>query len=369
MKILTLTGTRPELIRLSVILKKLSLPNPDVKHVHVYTNQNYDPNLSEIFLTQLGITVDYIFNKTNGVGEFLSNGFNEFNTILDNEKPDKVLVLGDTNSALLCVLAAKKGIPVYHMEAGNRCYDTAVPEETNRMVVDACSYINLPYTSNSKENLVREGHHKNRVFKIGNPINEVLFYYSQQINSSKILIDLGLCLKNYVLFTFHRTENVDSRMVSSQVIDAINNIAQSIPVVFPLHPRTRDQFNKHGITLSKNIIVTEPLGLFDFVKLEQNARVVITDSGTVPEETTLFGVPCVVLRNTTERQELMETGSFILAGYKTKDIIRAFNEAYNYPKTNWRVSDEYLTENVSDVVIKILMGLTPVIVRRGHDDY
>ena len=190
MKILTLTGTRPELIRLSVILRKL---DNLCEHIHVYTNQNFTSSLSDIFFKDLKIREpNYIFKKANSIGEFLSNGFLALDSILEREKPDKILILGDTNSVLFGILAAKRGIPIYHMEAGNRCYDPQVPEETNRMIIDSCSLYNLPYTENSKENLIREGHSKNYVFKTGNPIKEVLDYYEYEIENSKILQILNL---------------------------------------------------------------------------------------------------------------------------------------------------------------------------------
>jgi UDP-N-acetylglucosamine 2-epimerase (non-hydrolysing) len=230
MKVLTITGTRPELIRLSIILRKL---DECCKHVHVYTNQNYDPNLSTLFIKELGIREpDYIMDATKD--SFLGLAFIHFEAILEIEKPDKVLVLGDTNSGLLAILAAKKGIPVYHMEAGNRCYDGAVPEETNRRVIDACSLYNLPYTENSKQNLINEGFHKNYVFKIGNPINEVLQYYQKQINASTVSFP-----SNFALLTFHRTENVDNPARVKNVIDAMQEVSKDLPVIYPLHPRSK----------------------------------------------------------------------------------------------------------------------------------
>lgn len=372
MKVLTITGTRPELIRLSVIMRKLDTV---CEHMHVYTNQNYDPNLSTIFLRDLKIrTPDYIFEKTDSLGEFLSKGFIEFDRILNLEKPDKILILGDTNSVLFGILAAKRGIPIYHMEAGNRCYDPAVPEETNRVIIDACSVMNLPYTENSKENLVREGHSKNFVFKIGNPIAEVLHYYNEDITNSFILQKTGLApgeggaYSQYALLSFHRTENVDNKHIAANVMSAINNVAEDMPVVFPLHPRTRDQFTKHGIFISNKVKVIDPVGFFDFVTLEKFAAVVFTDSGTVPEETSLFGVPVIVLRNTTERQELIENGSLIQAGTRIEDILRAYHSIAQM-KQPWPKLDDYHKENVSDTVIRLLLGQSIDITRKGHDEY
>jgi len=372
MKILTLTGTRPELIRLSVILHKLD----DVcEHIHVYTSQNYDPNLSDIFLRDLRIrTPDYIFPKTSSMGEFIGKGFIEFEKILDKEKPDKILVLGDTNSSLLTILASKRGIPIYHMEAGNRCYDPLVPEETNRRIIDAISLYNLPYTENSKENLLAEGHSKNFVFKTGNPIKEVLDYYKKEIDESDILQRLGLmpytedALAVFALLTFHRTENVDNPARARNVVNAVNKIAEDMKVVYSFHPRTRDQFSKHGIEFSDNVILAEPFGFFDFIKLETNAKLVLSDSGTVPEETHLYRVPTIILRNTTERQELLETGSCILSNTNTRDILTAYR-GIKYMDQEWRRLDDYTKENVSDTVIRLLLGKEYKYERKGHDEY
>jgi len=374
MKVLTIIGTRPEIIRLSVIMRKLDLV---CEHIIVYTNQNFDPNLSTIFLRDLKVRKpNYYFQQTSGIGEFLSNGFKEMDLVLDIERPDKILVLGDTNSVLLAVLAAKRGIPIYHMEAGNRCYDGAVPEETNRRVIDACSLFNLPYTKNSKENLINEGFSKNFVYQTGNPIHEVLQHYKKEIGTSTILQRLGLApdsmdaFAKFALLSFHRTENVDTKSVAKNVVEAINEIAEigKMKVVFPFHPRTKDQFKKHGLAFSDKVMCIDPIGFFDFVRLEQFAHVVITDSGTVPEETTLFGRPCIVLRNTTERQELMEMGSLILAGTEREDIVRAFL-TIDRMEGGWPVADEYTKVSVSDTVIRILLGQKMTIKRKGHDEY
>jgi len=371
MKILTITGTRPELIRLAIILRKLE---EVCTHVHVYTNQNYDPNLSTIFLRDLGIKKPtYTLPPVKRPGDFLGEAFKRFDLILEEEKPDKVLVLGDTNSGLLAILAAKRSIPVYHMEAGNRCYDGEVPEETNRRVIDACSMFNLPYTENSKQNLINERFHKNFVFKIGNPIREVLIDYMPKIEASPILKNLNLAADeeghtSFVLLSFHRTENVDNKWIAKNIVEAINEIAKTYPVVFPFHPRTKDQFNKHGLVFSDKVILTEPLGFFDFVKLEKYSEVVITDSGTVPEETSIFNRPCIVLRNTTERQELMENGSLILAGIRVNDILRAFYSIKEC-KQPWEPLDDYNKINVSDTVIRLLLGQNMTFSRKGHDEY
>lgn len=360
MKILTITGTRPELIRLSIIIKKLDAL---VNHILVYTNQNYDYNLSGRFFDEMKIRKpDYYFQKeAKSFGDFLGNAIIEFENILKQEMPDKILILGDTNSGLLSIVAEKYKIPVYHMEAGNRCFDDRLPEETNRRIIDSLSKYNLPYTENSKQNLLDGGHHKNYVFKTGNPIYEVLNYFDDEINKSIMLYEWGLQdIKTnkvipYVLVTFHRSENVDNPNVLHDIIDALNNISQQIKVVVSLHPRTKNKIETFGYKLNDKILVSSPMGFFDFVYLEKNATCVITDSGTVQEECSIFGVPTLIIRESTERQETIECGSNILCGTKTENIIGAFNTTIKR-KYNWCAPDDYLVENVSDTIINILIG-------------
>jgi UDP-N-acetylglucosamine 2-epimerase (non-hydrolysing) len=360
MKILTITGTRPELIRLSVIIEKLDAL---VDHILVYTNQNYDYNLSGRFFEDLKIREpNYYFKEaSSSFGDFFGNAITEFEKILKNEKPDKVLILGDTNSGLLSIVAQKYGIPVYHMEAGNRCYDDRLPEEANRKIIDSVAKYNLPYTENSKQNLLNEGYHKNYVFKTGNPIFEVLNRFEDQINKSIMLYEWDLQnittneIKDYVLVTAHRTENVDNEESLKNIVMALNDIAENFKVVFSLHPRTKNKLELFKIELNKNILVSPPMGFFDFVWLEKNAMCVISDSGTVQEECCIFGVPAVTIRETTERQETIECGSNILCGTKKNDILEAFYGAINRGY-KWHIPDDYLIENVSDTIINILMG-------------
>ena len=354
MKILTVVGTRPELIRLSILLNKL---DNICKHIFVYTNQNYDYNLSGQFFDELKIRKpDYYFdNKGYSIGSFLANAILQFEEVILKEKPDKMLVLGDTNSGLLSLIAEKYKVPIYHQEAGNRCFNKRVPEETNRRVIDHLSTYNLPYTENSKQNLLKEGFHKNYVFKTGNPIYEVLNYYKSEIENSNILNKLSLEKQKFVLMTAHRTENVDNFESLNSIINAINEVSEQYKVVFSLHPRTKDKIEKFNIKISDNVVLNEPFGFFDFVKLEKEAKCIISDSGTSIEEACIFNVSSITIRNSTERQELIECGATILSGTKCKNIVEAFNSILKRNNT-WIIPNDYLIENVSDIVINILIG-------------
>jgi UDP-N-acetylglucosamine 2-epimerase (non-hydrolysing) len=354
MKILTLAGTRPELIRLSILIEKL---DKLVDHKFVYTNQNYHSNLSTIFFDELNIRKpDYRFeNESHSFVNFFSKAIDEFEDVLILEKPDKVLILGDTNTGLLSLLANKMNIPIYHMEAGNRCYDSKVPEETNRKVIDSLSTYNLPYTENSKQNLLNEGYDKNHVFKIGNPIYEVLNKFEDDIDFNKVLGRLNINAKEFVLVTAHRAENVDNIESLTNIVTAINDISNRFKVVFSIHPRTKDKLLKFNLKLSDNVIFSRPLGFFEFVKLERTAKVVISDSGTVQEECCIYKVPSITIRNTTERQETIECGSNILSGTNKDAILTAFDATLSR-KNTWTPPADYLIDNVSDIVINILLG-------------
>lgn len=353
-KILTVLGTRPEIIRLSRIIPKL---DEVCDHRVVHTGQNYDPTLGEIFFEDLNLRKPNLIidSKSPTFSEQISKIIVGVENYLKEFTPEKVLILGDTNSGLTSLIFKKLNIPVYHMEAGNRCYDDRVPEESNRKIIDNLSYINLPYTENSKDNLLKEGFHKNKVFKTGNPILEVLNYYSKDIDNSNILERLNLKSKSFVLVTAHRSENVDDSKILTEILKSLQHISKDLEVVYPIHPRTRDKIKKFNLDIG-NITFIDPIGFFDFVKLEKNAKIVITDSGTVQEECCLFHIPAITIRETTERQETIECGSNILTGTDANKIITAYRYFKEQTNLSWTPPLDYLIENVSDKILNIILG-------------
>jgi UDP-N-acetylglucosamine 2-epimerase (non-hydrolysing) len=357
MKILTIFGTRPEIIRLSLVMKVL---DQHCEHITVHTGQNYDESLSDVFFRDLEIrTPDInlgIKSKTFGdqVGQILS----KTDQLFGSEKPDRVLILGDTNSALSAIPAARRQIPVFHMEAGNRCFDDRVPEEINRRIIDHSSSVLLPYTERSKENLVKEGIETDRIFVTGNPIKEVLDTFADRIEASDAMKDLGVKPFEYFLVTLHRAENVDIAARLSSIFEALGAVAAKFAktVLVSVHPRTAEKLATFGIKpASSNIRLLKSLGLFDFIKLEKNSLAVLTDSGTVQEECSIFGIPNVTLRDVTERPETLECGSNILAGARVESIVSAVELAISQPAA-WAPPREYLVDNVSQTISKIVLG-------------
>ncbi|MGG3571210.1 UDP-N-acetylglucosamine 2-epimerase (non-hydrolyzing) [Bacillus gobiensis] len=357
MKIMTILGTRPEIIRLSIIIRKLDELSD--QHILVHTGQNFTETLSDIFFKQLNVRKpDYVLlDRQQTLGEQLSTIFSRLEKILNENKPDKVLVLGDTNSGLSALLAERMGIPVVHLEAGNRCFDLEVPEEINRKIIDAISSFNLPYTPQSKENLVKEGIPRNRIFVSGNPIYEVLEHYKNEIQKSPILTKLSLQKDDYFLVTTHRAENVDHESRLLEIFNGINKIAEVYKkrIICSIHPRTKSRLNNKAIDIHPLVEFHEPFGFFDFVKLEQNALCVLTDSGTVQEECCLFHVPTVTIRKTTERPETVECGSNMVSGIDAENIANCTKVMINQPKT-WAIPEGYNRNDVSDRVIKLVLG-------------
>jgi len=359
MRVMTIFGTRPEIIRLSLLMKIL---DESCEHTTVHTGQNYQESLSDVFLRELEVrTPDFHLGiRSNSFGEQIGLILQKTDEILEKVKPERVLILGDTNSALSAIVAARRGIPVFHMEAGNRCYDDRVPEEINRRIIDHSSSFLLPYTQRSKENLVREGIERERIFVTGNPINEVLESFAPKIDASSALGKFTVSAGKYFLATLHRAENVDSAPRLEKILGGISALVEKydMPMLVSVHPRTAEKLQKFGLKPdSSKVKLLDPLGFFDFVKLEKNARAVFTDSGTVQEECAIFGVPNVTIRDVTERPETLECGSNILSGAETEAILRAANLALS-SEANWIAPAEYRMKNVSQTVSNILLGYT-----------
>jgi UDP-N-acetylglucosamine 2-epimerase (non-hydrolysing) len=354
---MTILGTRPEIIRLSLIIPLL---DKLCDHVVVHTGQNHTRSLNQIFFEELELRQpDYMLDcKAETVMAQIGMILSECELIMTKEMPDRILILGDTNSALSALVAKRMGIPVFHMEAGNRCYDDRVPEETNRRVVDHCSDILMPYTERSRANLLREGIPGNQVYVTGNPIKEVLDNYGQQIEDSNALQELEVDPKKYILATLHRAENVDIEERLIGFIDALRalNEKYKVPVICSLHPRTNSQLEKRGLSMDRLGVRTfEPVGLFDFVKLEKNALCVLSDSGTVQEECCIFKVPNATLRDVTERPETVEVGSNFITGCDADSILLAVETILDQ-ECEWEPPSEYLVNNVSSTVARIVLG-------------
>lgn len=356
MKVMTILGTRPEIIRLSRIIEKL---DGLCEQVLVHTGQNYDVNLNDVFFQQLGVRApDHYLEARGSFGEQISRIMTEIERVMLKEKPDRFLVLGDTNSSLAAIMAKRLGILVYHMEAGNRCYDDRVPEEVNRRIIDHSSDILMPYTERSRANLLREGIEGRRIYVTGNPILEVIRHYEPLINQSDVLQRLGIEQGRFFLVTMHREENVDVESRLRSLVSALGLIQKEyqMPIICSIHPRTARRMEEHDVVgENKEVRFLPPFGFFDFIAMEKAAFCVLSDSGTVQEECAIFRVPNVTIRDVTERPETIESGSNILSGARLDDISRSVAIALKLDP-NWTPPAEYLAENVSNTVVKIVLG-------------
>ena len=357
MKVMTILGTRPEIIRLSGIIPLL---DRHAEHVLVHTGQNYDDRLSRIFFEDLGVREPDVRmgvradSFSGQIGQILERS----EALLLEHRPDRLLILGDTNSGISAIVARRLGIPVFHMEAGNRCFDDRVPEEVNRRVIDHSSSVLMPYTNRSRENLLREGIRADRIFVTGNPIKEVIDRYKDKIAASHALSETGVEEGKYFLATMHRAENVDVEMRLRGLIEGLGRLhgRYGFPVICSLHPRTRARVKKYLVEAgSTELRFMEPLRFFDFIRLEQSAFCLLTDSGTVQEEACLFGVPNVTIRDVTERPETVECGSNVLTGTDPGTIERMVDLATSL-RGKWQPPPEYLSANVADTVCRILLG-------------
>lgn len=366
LKVMTILGTRPEIIRLSETVKAC---DRYFDHVLVHTGQNYDPRLNDIFFQDLDLRKpDYYLDCVGkNLGETMGNILAKSYDVMLKEQPDAVLVLGDTNSALSAICAKRLKTPIFHMEAGNRCWDWNVSEMINRKVVDAISDINLPYTENSRRYLLSEGIDGKTVFVTGSPMTEVLHKHMDQINNSKVLEQLGLEKGKYILVSAHREENIDIEENFMSLMTAINNVAEryQMPVIYSTHPRSRKWIEKRNFKFNPLVRNLEPFGFFDYNHLQMNAYCVLSDSGTLSEESAILNFPGVLIRTSTERPEALDAGSVVIGGITTESIEQALDlsvsmfenkEPNGFPR-------DYTDENVSIKVVKLIQSYTDIVRR------
>jgi UDP-N-acetylglucosamine 2-epimerase (non-hydrolysing) len=353
---MTILGTRPEIIRLSRVIPKL---DDLCDQVIVHTGQNFDVNLNDVFFQQLGVRQpNHYLNARGTFGEQIATILSGIERVLLEERPDRFLVLGDTNSSLAAIMVKRMGIPVFHMEAGNRCYDDRVPEEVNRRLIDHSSDVLMPYTERSRKNLLREGLEGQRIFVTGNPINEVIRHYASSIAESRIRERLGVEAGKYFLVTMHRAENVDIEWRLRSLTGAFQRLQAEyrIPVIVSTHPRTRLRMQSFGVDAANSEVrFLDPFGFFDFVALEQSAFCVLSDSGTVQEECSIFKIPSVTIRDTTERPETLEHGNNILSGAQLENVLQSVKIILRRGP-NCATPPEYLWENVSNTVAHLVLG-------------
>ncbi|MCX7180623.1 MAG: UDP-N-acetylglucosamine 2-epimerase (non-hydrolyzing) [Proteobacteria bacterium] len=367
LKVMTVVGTRPEIIRLSRVITRL---DEHVDHVLVHTGQNYDYELNQIFFDELGLRKPDHFLDAVGTttAETIGNVIARVDPVLEREAPDALLVLGDTNSCLAVIAAKRRHIPIFHMEAGNRCFDARVPEETNRRIVDHTADINLPYSDIAREYLLREGISPDRVVKTGSPINEVLAHYRPQIDRSDVLARLGLSAQEYFVVSCHREENVDDPEQSRQLAGMLNGLAVEFgrPVIVSTHPRTRKRLDALGVALKPEVTLMKPLGFFDYVHLQMNARAVLSDSGTITEESSILNFPALNIRHAHERPEGMEEGAVMLTGLHWERILQALAILETQSRgaaRGLRLVEDYAPMNVSDKMLRIILSYTDYVNR------
>lgn len=369
LKVLTVVGTRPEIIRLSCVLKRLDA-SPAIEHILVHTGQNYDYELNEVFFEDLGLRKpDYFLNAaganaTSTAGQILIN----IDPVLAEVAPDAFLVLGDTNSCLCAIAAKKRHIPIFHMEAGNRCFDQRVPEESNRKIVDHTADINLTYSDIAREYLLSEGLRPDRIIKTGSPMFEVLHTYLPKVQKSKIVENLKLEKQNYFVVSAHREENIASEKNFFNLVKSLNEVAikYNMPVIVSTHPRTRKMIEKMGVEFDSRIVLMKPMGLSDYLALQVNSKAVLSDSGTISEESSILNFPALNLREAHERPEAMEEASVMMVGLNPERIMQGLAELELQKRGTERtlrpVSD-YSMPNVSEKVVRIILSYTDYIKR------
>ncbi len=361
-KVITVLGTRPEIIRLSMVIKKL---DRYTEHILVHTGQNYDYELNKIFFEDLDIRKpNYFLNAAgNNSSETIGKIIIEVDKVLENEKPDAFLVLGDTNSCMAVIPAKRRKIPIFHMEAGNRCFDLRVPEEINRKIVDHTADINLTYSSIAREYLIREGINPQFIIKTGSPMFEILKNSKSKIDNSNIIEVLNLKAYNYFLTSIHREENIDNEKNFNKILNTLNDLVNfyDMPIIFSTHPRTRKKIEKSKIKLSSKIKIIKPLCFTAYNKLQILAKAVLSDSGTINEESSILNFHALNIRETHERPEAMEEGSVMMTGFDFKKVIDCINILENQKRGELRtldIVDDYMVDNVSEKIIRIIFSYT-----------
>ena len=368
LKVVTVVGTRPEIIRLACVLQKLDA-SPAIEHILVHTGQNYDYELNEVFFEDLNLRKpDYFLNAAGGnatvtAGKILIS----IDPILEEVQPDAFLVLGDTNSCLCAIAAKKRHIPIFHMEAGNRCFDQRVPEESNRKIVDHTSDINLTYSSIAREYLLREGLPADRIIKTGSPMYEVLTQYLPKIEASQIVKELGLKKRQYFVVSAHREENIANEENFFNLVEILNTVAEKYkePVIVSCHPRTRNMIKEKGVTFHEEVRLMKPMSLSDYNALQINARAVLSDSGTISEESSILNFRALNIREAHERPEAMEEASVMMVGLNPERVMQGLAELQNQnlEERNFRPVYDYSMPNVSDKVVRIILSYTDYVKR------
>ena len=369
LKLMTIVGTRPEIIRLSAVIKKC---DKYFDNILVHTGQNYDYELNQIFFDDLGLRAPDYFLEAVGsdLGETIGNIIAKSYKLMEEQKPDALLILGDTNSCLSAISAKRLHIPIFHMEAGNRCFDECLPEETNRRIVDHIADVNMCYSEHARRYLNAEGTAKDRTFVTGSPMAEVLYNNLDQIKASDILKRLGLEKGKYILLSAHREENIDNENNFFSLMNAVNAMAEKydMPILYSCHPRSAKYIEKRGFVFDQRVQQNKPLGFLDYNNLQMNAFCVVSDSGTLPEESSYFNskgmpFPAVCIRTSTERPEALDKGNFILAGITTEQVLQAVDTAVEMNRNGDYGLDvpNYVDENVSTKVVKLIQSYTGVI--------
>jgi len=368
LKVITVVGTRPEIIRLSCVLRKLD-SSPSVEYILVHTGQNYDYELNQIFFEDLNLKKpDYFLDAAGkNAAETAGNILVKIDPVLEKERPDAFLVLGDTNSCLCAIAAKKRHIPIFHMEAGNRCFDQRVPEETNRKIVDHISDINLTYSDIAREYLLAEGIPADRIIKTGSPMYEVLHYYLPKVKKSNILNKLKLTPNKYFVVSAHREENISSGKNFSNLCLILNQICEqfNLPVIVTTHPRTRNMIEVKNVCFNDNIRLEKPFALSDYLSLQINAKAVLSDSGTISEESSILNFPALNIREAHERPEAMEEAAVIMTGLNPQRVMQGLQqlEYENDAQTEFQTVTDYTMPNVSDKVVRIILSYTDYIKR------